>query len=257
MRENQIYSSTQYKNFVFKNGNRHIDEKHVAEIAERMEKLGWVGAPIEISVNEKGHYVVEEGQHRLEASKLAKIPVQFIMVKPRSTYETAVQNSMVAKWTMLDYVDAYARDGYTSYKYIENLIREFPDIKLAYILSILSKGNGGNTVTTNFKKGYTKVSSDEYAKARRDLEDLRMLKAKLESLGFPYGAYLKALCILLRKELIDVERMAEKIEKYGPSILLPISSTKYAVDLLERVYNHRSYDKNVVYLVDAYKRATR
>ena len=257
MRENQVYTTTQYNNFVFKNGNRRIDKKHVAEIAERMRKIGWDGAPIEISINEKGNYVVEEGQHRLEASKLTTTPVRFIKVKPRSTYETAVQNTMVAKWTMQDYVDAYARDGYTSYKYIDSLIKQFPEIKLVYILSVLNKGNGGNNSNNEFRKGYTKVSSDDYAKAKRDLEDLRFLKQKLDPLNLTSGPYLKAFTILLRKELIDVERMAEKLEKYGASILLPVSTTRYAVDYLERLYNYRNAGKNVVYLVEAYKKAMR
>lgn len=257
MRENQVYTTTQYNNFIFKNGNRHVNVKHVEEIAGRMDKIGWDGAPIEVSVNEKGQYVIEEGQHRFEACKLTKTPIRFIKVRPRSTYETAVQNSMVAKWTTQDYVDAYARDGYTSYKYINNLINEFPDIKLAYILSILSKGNGGKNVTESFRKGYIKVSSDDYVTAKKNLDKLRLLKSKLETLTIPVGAYVKALTILLRKEMIDADRMAEKIEKYGASILLPVSTTKYAVDYLERLYNYRNAGKNVVYLVDAYKKAIR
>lgn len=49
MRENQIYSSTKYDDFVLRDANRDIDESHVKRIAESMTANGWQGSPIEVS----------------------------------------------------------------------------------------------------------------------------------------------------------------------------------------------------------------
>lgn len=61
---------------------------------------------------------------------------------------------------------------------------------------------------------------------------------------------------LVRKNLIDVNRMAEKLEKYARQILIDTTSTKIAVENLEKIYN--LYQKNdVVYFMDSYKKAMR
>ena len=57
MRENQIYTTTNYDQFVFRQANRDVDLSHVNRIAESMEKNGWQGAPIEVSlIPEKNQY---------------------------------------------------------------------------------------------------------------------------------------------------------------------------------------------------------
>ena len=59
MRENQIYTTTNYDQFVFRQANRDVDLSHVNRIAESMEKNGWQGAPIEVSlIPEKNQYQI-------------------------------------------------------------------------------------------------------------------------------------------------------------------------------------------------------
>ena len=72
--------------------------------------------PIEVSVNDAGEYVIEEGQHRYEAARKTKTPVHFMVSKPKSIYEIGRQNSLVKPWNKQNFIKAYADEGNYSYK---------------------------------------------------------------------------------------------------------------------------------------------
>lgn len=253
MREEQIYTSSNYGEFVFKKENRLVSQKDAEKIAENMKENGWVGAPIEVSETADKRFQIEDGQHRFTAARMANLPIRFIVVRERSAYEQAEHNNMVLKWKPMDYIEMYARNGIPSYKRLLNLCNQFPQFKLGEIQVACGISNSKHIKL--IKQGRIQISDERFLKARNILLDLAEIKNALLDVGIFSGTYTKALIALLKVDAIDKERMIQKIERYY-DVMDSASTVDKAVDYLERVYN-RNAKKDVVYLVDKYKSAKR
>ena len=254
MRENQIYTTSNYDSFVFRGDNRDIDLNHVKKIAESMTEKGWQGVPIEISVNEKGEYQIEDGQHRYMAAKDTKTPINFIMVKSKTVYEIATQNSMKKGWNNSDFISAYAGSGNYNYKRLEGLQREFKNTALSDILDVVSESGYGKR-KEELKKGYLRITDEQFYKARTVLKDLNVISAIIKEIGIKTQAtYKRVVIALLKNNLINGERMADKLAKYGRMVMPESASRGQALDYLERVYNY-AQKKDIVYFHDAIKKA--
>ena len=251
MRENQIYTSSKYDDFVFREANRNVDESHVSKIAENMEKNGWQGAPIEVSESKNGKLQIEDGQHRYAAAKKTGTPIRFIVVKEKSVYDVAKQNSLSKTWGNIDYVHAYASEGSYSYKKLENLKNEFPDISLSDIMKMLTDGR---VKREELKKGYIRITDEQYFQAREHLKSIATMNESLKNIRIKTKSpYIRALIILLRNGLIEAQRMIDKIDSYGRMLLMDTVSEAQAYVELEKLYNYHQ-QKNIVYFGDAIKR---
>lgn len=253
MNENQIYTTTDYNDFVFKKENRSVDEKHVDRIAESMNINGWLGAPIEVSISFDGKMQIEDGQHRYCAAKKTNTPIRFFVGKARNAYEQAELNNMIDKWQPMKFIEMYARNGLESYVRLYDLCVSFPDVALSEIKIAIGKSNSEQA--KQIKEGVIEISEERYINARKVLNDIAYLKQALNEVGNNNKHYVRALMALLKIKAIDRDRMAVKIKKYH-HILNDVSTTNGAVDYLERVYNY-NMKKDVVYLVDKYKKAKR
>ena len=246
MRDNIIYSTTNYTDFVLKDANREVNEDLVHRIAVNMIQNGWVGAPIEVSLAKDGKFAVEDGQHRLKASEIASIPVKFMVVKPRDTYEVAQQNSIRKSWTGCDYIRAYANDGNYNYKRIRNLEGEFYQLSLSDILSVAISSDNGKT-REKLQKGYVHVSDEEYYRAREILKSLVMMNESLKATGIKTTApYKRTLVKLMKHDIIDHDRMIDKLDKYGKMLLSPTATNKQALENLEVLYNYHQHKNTIV-----------
>lgn len=240
MKENQIYITTAYDDFTLRNDNREIYQNHVDIIAENMKENGWVGSPIEISEVD-GKFEIQEGQHRYMAAKKTNTPVHFMVVKRKTTYEIAKQNSMSKKWKNGDFIHAYANEGNYNYKRLENLVKEFPNLTPTDIVQLAShKRYSKDTL----EKGYIYITDPQFYKARAVLPSLSIMidllkEEKIKTLV----SYKRGLISLLKADLLDTQRMIDKMEKYGYT--LPKSITqKNAVEELQNLYNYHQI-KNI------------
>ena len=254
MKENIIYSSSQYNDFVFKKENRDIDEPFVEKMAKSFEKYGWVGSPIEISEGADGKFQIEEGQHRFLAAKKLNIPIKFIVVPARNAYMQAEINDLNNKWKPMKFVEMYARNGVQSYKRLLNLFEQFPQYTWVEIVTAI--GNSNSQQQKAIKEGRLQLSDEKYIKARNILIDLNDIKSAMDEFGFVSHQYLKGFISLLKADAIDKDRMVEKIQKYGNGVFTKVTTVDKAVDYIERVYNFNA-KKDIVYLVDQYKRIKR
>lgn len=243
MKENVIYTTTNYDDFVFRTANRDVDIVHINKIAENMKLNGWQGAPIEVSVFENGKFQIEDGQHRFMACKKSKTPVKFMVVKEMSIYDVATKNSMKKGWKGSDYVKAYSEDGNYNYKRLKNLQDEFPNASLSDILDVVV----GKHTQNNLKKGYVNISDEKFYKAREILKSLTIMNESLKAIGIKtMSSYKKILIDLLMHDIIDPQRMIDKLDNYG-RMLLPSSATKdQAMQYLEGLYNYHQRDKSTV-----------
>ena len=244
MRENQIYTTTNYDQFVFRQANRDVDLSHVNRIAESMEKNGWQGAPIEVSlIPEKNQYQIEDGQHRYMACKKTGTPVKFMLVEAKTIYDLARQNSMKKGWRGNDYVKAYSDDGNYNYKRLMNLEKEFPNVTLSDILDVVV----GKHKQDNLKKGFIRINDEQFFKAREVLKSLSVMNESLKAMGIKTASnYKRTLIRLLNHDIIDPQRMIDKLDKHG-KMLLPMSATKeQAMQYLEALYNYHQPKNTLV-----------
>ena len=243
MKENQIYITTDYDQFVFRSANRDVDMSHVNRIATNMKKEGWQGAPIEVSEN-NGKLQIEDGQHRYMACKMTGTPVHFMVVKAKSIYDVAKQNSMKKGWRGSDYIKAYSEDGNYNYKRLKNLEDEFPSATLSDILDVVV----GKHKQDSLKKGYVRINDEKFFKAREVLKSLVVMIESLKSFNIKTIAnYKKVLIQLLIHDVVDPQRMIDKIDKHG-RMLLPASDTKdQAMQYLEALYNYHQQKNTVLF----------
>lgn len=247
MRTNQIYTTSTY-DFVFKEANREIDEKSVQHIAKRMSDVGWQGPPIEVSINEKGEKVIEDGQHRYEAAKQTNTPVKFMVVPEKTVYDLAIQNSMSKAWTNKDFVDVYAKQGFSNYKRLRQLMNEFPDIPLTDIIRFFDSENKRKD---DLKKGRIRITDEMFYIARENLQHLVILNEALDNAKVrTKSAYSRALIKLLKNGLIDPQRMADKIDKHGAMLLTQSVGTSQAILELDQIYNYHQTKGTVVHFFD-------
>jgi hypothetical protein len=257
VRENQIYTSSKYDDFVLRNANRDIDESHVKRIAENMAENGWQGSPIEVSETEDGKFQIEDGQHRYMAAKKAGIPVNFMVVKPKTIFEIALMNSMKKGWRGSDYIKAYAEDGNYNYKRLKNLEEEFPNISLTDILYVVGSNMGNGTGTRkNLQKGYVRITDEQFYMAREVLKTLQILNEDIDSLGIKTKSnYKRELILLLKHNIIDPQRMIDKMDKHG-KMLLPLSATRpQALEHLEVLYNYHQPKSTIVFFKEKLRSA--
>lgn len=244
MRENQIYTTTDYDSFALKKANRQVDMNHVKRIAESMKANGWVGAPIEVSEG-NGKLQIEDGQHRYTACQMTNTPVKFMVVKPKSVYDVAMQNNIKKGWKGEDYINAYAEDGNYNYKRIKNLEEEFSNLSLSDILAVISD-NGQRR--NSLKKGYVRVTDEMFYKARDVLKSLGILSEELKMAGIRSQKVYKAtLSLLLKHDIIDTDRMVDKISKYGRMLLPPTATREQALMALETLYNYHQRGGTVLF----------
>ena len=248
MRENQIYITTDYDKFVYRNGNRDVQQKHVDNIAENMERNGWVGVPIEVSLNDNGEYVIEEGQHRYEAARKTKTPVHFMVSKPKTIYEIGRQNSLVKPWNKQNFIKAYADEGNYSYKRLQNLINEFPDVVVSDIL--LSVCGDSRMTRGNVEKGYSQVTDEQFYKAREILKYVSAFSESMKAIGITTrSVYMRSVIHLLKHDLIDGDRLIDKMDKYGKMLLQPSATKKQAYENIQTIYNYHQ-QKDIAYFMD-------
>lgn len=253
MRENQIYTSSKYDDFVLRDANRDIDESHVKRIAENMSQNGWQGSPIEVSETDDGKFQIEDGQHRYMASKKVGIPVSFMVVKPKTIYEIAMMNSMKKGWKGNDYIKAYAGDGNFNYKRLSNLEKEFPSVSLTDIMFVVG---GEGHIRENLRKGYVRITDEQFFNAREILKTLQILNEDIDRFGIKTKAnYKRELIKLLRNNIIEPQRMIDKMDKHG-KMLLPLSATRpQALENLEVLYNYHQPKNTLVFFKDKLRRS--
>ena len=122
-------------------------------------------------------------------------------------------------------------------------MKEFPNVTLSDILDVVV----GKHKQDNLKKGYVRITDEQFFKAREILAPLSMMNTSLKGMGIKtVSNYKRVISLLLIHDVIDPQRMIEKLDKYG-MMLLPKSVTKeQALRELEVVYNYHQQKNTIV-----------
>lgn len=154
-----VYSTTDYEQFSHIEGNRKINENHVARIMKEFEKIGQLSP---IIVNQDLEVV--DGQHRLEACKRAQMPVYYIVVKSDSIEAILSINNVNRKWKIMDYIHNYSvlgEEDYTTllshYEEYEGTLYHIPILTLVSFMSGQTNCTKSPGVHNKVKDGHFKI----------------------------------------------------------------------------------------------------
>ena len=134
---------------------------------------------------------------------------------------------------------------------LQNLVNEFPNVVISDILN--SVMGDAPSKRGKVEKGYTQVTDEQYHRAREILKYVSSFNDSLKAIGIKTRSiYIRSIIHLLRHELIDGDRLIDKMDKYGKMLLQPSATKKQAYENIQTIYNYHQ-QKGVVYFMDKVK----
>ena len=226
-----------YSQFTTLPGNRPIDPSHVRDLVQSMRKK-YLFTAIYVVELDNDLLGIIDGQHRLEACRILKLPVYYIKVP--SDYgleEIQLYNNYLQNWTIKDFLDTYLAAGYEDYR-IYKEFREKYGFDHKTTLAILSNGKYSRKLSHNFKDGTFVVTDIEFA---QDLAE-KLFAIKKYYRGYSRRTFVNAMLAMLRLERFDYDEFMRKLDMQ-PSMLKDVATTDDYRLLIESIYNYKSRDK--------------
>lgn len=245
-----IYETNDYDKFKFLLWNRPVDRKHVERLKESIKKNIYL-EPISVSKD----FIILDGQHRFTAYKELGMAFKYIIETSTDKHSNIVitKNTLLEKWKIIDYISAYAKDGYEHYKTILKFMDEFKEFRILRmhinLLQDSCRWAGKDRKEYYLLEGGFKVK--DIAKSRETaskLLSLRMKKAMTINgldLCKNYKIF-QALFWLIKIDGYNHDLMLEKLERY-PTLLHPCINTQEYKNMLIYFYNYnvRSASKKI------------
>ena len=232
----KIHTTTDYKIFTFKLGNRDIDNKHVLNLAEHIEEKD---LEIPIIVNEKME--VCDGQHRLKACELVDKPVQYIIKKGLELDDIRKLNSTSRKWEMRDYMLSFVKLQHNDYEILKWFHETYKFSISISMVMLNGKGWVSSTDHTEFKQGHFKVV---------DLERAKLVAERLIYISdyFEYykkNSFIMAMIYVLFDPAFDWEIFKQRLKNFSSKLKNQGSRADFITNI-EKLYNHHtSADKRI------------
>jgi len=225
----QILTTTNYDQFKRLDSNRDISERNYKKLVQSLGKKNvYGGSTILVKEHTDGYYYIYEGQHRFEALKSLKQPIDFVINQDLSEDDVSLMNTTSEVWKLKDFLKQYLHNqNNPSYEYINKLIKEFGTemdddsvraITFTDILYITTKWTPG--VEKDFKNGTLKVTEEDYIKAK---EKCTMLQTFLDKDVMPLNIdarkYLRAILEFVKEvdgwdKNSDTKILKDKISLY-------------------------------------------
>ena len=234
---NDVYQTSNYGKFIFREHNRVIRPGHVKELAESMRLNGWEKGSY-IVINEKGEII--DGQNRLLAAKVVGLPVHYTIEE--GTGFTSIQNLNCngLNWSKSDHVNGWVKRGNQNYIILENFMREYSDFRISEHLMFLQ--NSFTSILKNdFNRGLFVVNDVNLAKQWAN--NLRELKPYFEKY-YNKSMFVRAMIRLLarKNDVFKFDEFLHKV-KLRPTSIVPCGSVDHYIEMIENIYNFKRKDK--------------
>ncbi len=226
-----IFETSDYSIFRLDPTNRDI--KKVDGLVAQAKSIGII-SPIIVDEN----YVVYDGQHRLEASKIANVPIKYIVIEGVGAEAMIGMNTNSSNWKLIDYANHYAKMGFIDYQDIIELANTY-DVTVSQIAEMqgVSMAQGSKMLNRwyGFKNGKTRINK-QYVE-----ETLIAYGMFINETGLKQkSATLQAFSKLYNISKFDLSRFIQKINN---------QSSKYEINKFQNkgdvlaafldVYNHQ------------------
>lgn len=252
----EVYYTKDYHLFGYITGNREINQTNLNNIKSSLSKKQILESAIIIGVdvdnNDGKPYKIIEGQHRFIACCELGLPVSFIIregfdinVKEESLEIVELLNTASKTWDITNFMNSKTNLGVKPYMLYNQLFKKYDSFEHENILSILNRYKGDYKYVwfQQFKDGELLLTDEMYEKIDTDLSILNSMVPSIINSG--KRQYIKALTNIIYTPNLDIERLVNKVLKYGE---LPISKTvdKCYEIIVKDVYN-KGLTKNKLY----------
>jgi hypothetical protein len=231
---NEIFRTSDYEKFKLLNGNRKRSQKKINTLAKKMKKHGWLET-VEITVNQ--YFQVIDGQHRLEAAKIAGIPVLYKIVEDAGLNEVIKTNSGSSNWTIKDHIPSQINLGNKNIILLDQMMKQFPELTLSICQMMITQTNK-NPDRELVETGEWEIG--DYNKGILWCENLMSLKPHFE--GYKITVFVRAMIDLLNNPNFDFQEFFHKV-KLRPTMLVRCGKKEQYIALVEEIYNYKRTGK--------------
>ena len=207
-------------------GNRATNKAHIKRLAEAIS-LDVVNTKYHpLLVNEKMQLI--DGQHRVEAFKMLKIPAYYIVAEGLGLADAQSLNQLSKQWSPTDYARSFSDRGNKSYAIYLEFKEEYGlnhDILMRYI-------NLEPLTTEMFRRGLLKARNVE---ASHDLAT-KLLDFERFIERFKQRSFAIAFQIMWQHEGYDHEKMLKILDKKVDKLEFQATPEDY-LRVLEGLYN--------------------
>lgn len=247
--KNQVLSTVNYDQFKPNPRNRGgagTDPRHVKDLAADFLLRGQQ-EPIQVAGGNTGDLKVISGHHRLEAAKLAGVPVKYFISEEASTVDVMHAHRLHKSWTLQNFVDFFDNGRNENYRTFCS-IQEKTGLSVgAVFLLLFGKGmpKRGNPLTEGTLKldGKTFLGFKNRWSKIQEMTELRdgLFAKKITAVKF-----LEILVVLIEHPLYDHEHFIKRLNSIAPHQLTTINNFKDGAMMLSDVYNkHRADSKKI------------
>lgn len=230
--------------FKFHDANRDFSnsesQNRIKRIAESMKTDGLL--PHAIVVTSK--YFVVDGQHRLEAAKIAENGIYFLIDETipntaKGIFNAAKKYNRDAKvWGKADYIHGLATQGNENYKILQNFREKYPMFSQTEAEMLLM--NSGTKSMGKVPFGDGKFVVKDLDKATEMAENLLALKPYFQE-GYNRSVFVRTILTIMEKRPeFDFSRFLHKVKLRPGMIYLCGDKKAYSV-MIEELYNYRSH----------------
>lgn len=234
--------SNDYERFVSIEGNREINQSHVAKLVRSMEVQGNISVITCREVVRGGRKLLEivDGQHRFEALKIRNEEIEFDCWGGINNRGMLALNENSKNWVLEDYLNFGIKDGIVDYISLKKYQDE-SGIALSTLIDLFSgyisnSNEGGRRVyKTDIFKGLSwrikdKEKNEEILKMLLDF--YRKFKCKLYS----HIRFVQAFIVVANHPKYDHNKMLEQMALHGNLLTRQYSKNEY-IQVFESIYN--------------------
>lgn len=216
-----------------------MNPQHVRRIADSMRQRNLM--PYQPVITNEEMYVID-GQHRIEAAKMLKIDVHFIIIPNVDLATIRLLNANMKAWTARDFVESYSKTGNAHYTALLQFIDHYkiPLTAAAQILTDSLITLGGGKISTTIRNGSFEIK--DLDGARKLMDFLKEIEPFTDAGVWRAREFMKAI-VMLTKRGMKQKQLLDRFKRTGKHIKRMASAREYAFALAD-IYNHGLGSKN-------------
>lgn len=235
-------TTTDYKIFKGIQGNRDLYPNHIEKLRAAIKQKNLLPY-IPLLLNENMQVI--DGQHRLEAARLEKLPVTYIVIPGLRLEDVMNLNVNSKSWTTMDFVDAWIKSGKPDYQVMKDIAVK-NHMALSTVANLLMMGAGvalgGGRANDAVRNGTFVVKYLEFT--NMVLDQINDLIKYCDFDPKKERKFVKTIAKLNMLDNFDFATLLAKL-RYSGIKIEQRSSLRYFILEIEDIYNWRNSKKRV------------
>jgi len=228
----QILKTSDHDLFTSFTSNREIDEKHVAQLVKSITSRNLLHIN-PILVDSKMRII--DGQHRLEAARILKTDIYYIVSDDVDRLDISKLNSNQKNWNAMDYINFWTLEGVPEFLKLSKFLNTYPDLKVSVVLTIISSKFTRNTSAT--KEGVLDVDNINFG--HQVAQALAVLNQKYQHLFIYDSRFPVALGRAMKDDNFSLDTFIKRID-LNPRAFVRCTTTKESYKMIQEIYNYRT-----------------